>query len=204
MCHVRPGGRFFQVRGSRFSRVVRWIRRVFGEEIRVGAHPAVVAPGLRDPLFFAAITGSPASGDPVTPGALSEVLVMEYLVQETDRPVDPILWKDSDSDRLLAQVHGVKLELQEFNTRTGHFLSLTLTYGEHTARLTEPAQPPLFGRTKGNEDHRKVALLLVTLHKLAAAQIARRRQEAIRNQDQIRQSLFRRLIFGDGGKSPRD
>lgn len=149
--------------------------------------------------------GSPAQGSPTgsspTGGGLSDLLLAQYLVQETDRAANPLRWREASSGALACESNGVRVALEEIQSRGGRFLALRLTCGEDTTQLIEPFNRHFFG---AKNDHRQVAELLNRLQTLAIAQIARRREEAMRNSERIRQSLYRRLILGDYNSPPGD
>jgi hypothetical protein len=125
-------------------------------------------------------------------GQVSSLLVVQFLVQETERVQNPLRWTESPSG-FTAEVHGVTLELGEFQTRSGHFVSLRLRHLYDSAEIVEPLNRHFFGE---KDDRRQTAELLKHLDKLATAQVAARHEEALRNRESIQQWLFRRVLLG--------
>jgi hypothetical protein len=132
--------------------------------------------------------------------ALTDVFLVQYLVQETEAGVDTLRWKEMESGGYESELNGVQLRLAESHTRTGAVLCLTLTAGGERIHIFEPQSTSVFGRKFKDQDQGRLADLLRQLDKAVTAQCESRRQYAATHAGEIRQRILHRVVFGAESK----
>jgi hypothetical protein len=132
--------------------------------------------------------------------ALTDIFLVQYLVQETEAGVDTLRWKELESGGYESELNGVRMELAESHSRAGAFLCLTLSAGTDRIHVVEPQSTSVFGRKYKNEDQARLAELLRQLDKAVTAQCERRRQYAAKQSEEIRQRILHRVVFGAESK----
>lgn len=135
---------------------------------------------------------------------LTDELVVEFLVEATERPLDPVRWREDKDGTLLAQVRGIEVELQNVPSRAGSQLFLRFTDRDHEVYLAEPPRTSLFGNGYKDEGQKRLAYLMKELVRQVESQIARRRMVAGNDKDKARQDIYRRLILGDDPDVDKD
>ncbi len=125
---------------------------------------------------------------------ITDNYVVGYLLQETRRASNALVWKAKDVEGYAATLHGVQMDLSVIVTRSRSFLCLTLTDGDETIFIQEPVRTAIFRARYESEDHRRLADLMRDLLQAITRQIAVRqnRRESIR--EITRQSIYQRLI----------
>ena len=126
---------------------------------------------------------------------ISDTYVVQYLVQGTCRAQPPIVWREQDHSGYVARVGNVQVELENACSRSGSFLVLRFRYADHELEIREPSAQGWFGRHYATEDQRNLATLLRGLMRAAARQCHHRRMRAIENPEQVREEVYRHLLF---------
>lgn len=125
--------------------------------------------------------------------AMTEELVIDYLLQLTTDVEPSLEWREIQTGGFTTTLNGVEVELQTNPSRSGSCLYLFLRWENSTTFIQEHRQRALFG-THGQTDDLKSNMR--SLHRAAANQCERRRTLEERHRDQIRESVFRQLLFG--------
>jgi len=129
--------------------------------------------------------------------ALSEKLILGYLLQEAQAVNPALVWTELSDGGFRTDINGVSVELSEVPTRAGSYLSLSFSAPSlGTVFVQEPQTTSLFGRKYKDDDARDLAMLMRQLKRLAEEQCEERRVRAIERKDEIRQMLFHRILFG--------
>ena len=130
---------------------------------------------------------------------LSDIYILQYLVQNTEAASDPICWQEARTGgAFFAEISGVRVEIAEAHSSTGSVLYVTFARGPEQVQIVEP-RPALFSRKYRDEDERRLAELLRMLTRLIARQCTRRRLHLIESADELKQQIFHRLVFGAEG-----
>jgi hypothetical protein len=127
---------------------------------------------------------------------LSELYVLQYLVQSTESPRDPLCWQELEGGGYWAEISGVRVELNEDQGVSVGRLYITFSNGPEQVIVTEPRSPGLFSTKYKDEDQRHLAELMRMLSRLITTQCARRRIHSIEHSEELRQEIFHRLVFG--------
>lgn len=139
---------------------------------------------------------APAGSPFASPPRLSDTLALEFLLQETERTgLLALSWTEAaEGGGYAAEVNGVRLRLEEFPRREGRCLCLTLLHREETAHLMETVRRRFFWEERRGE---RVGELLARLLEAVRGQVRRKRENALRDRERIKQSIYRRMILGD-------
>ncbi len=132
---------------------------------------------------------------------LTEELVLEYLVQQTEDGTESLPWQEMKCGGFRTQLNDVVVELCEIPSRAGTHWCLTLTRELDKVYVQEPQAVSVFGRRYKSESDRVTAERMRELARMAGDQCEARRQRAWEQREQIRQNVFRRLMFGAGGQT---
>lgn len=127
---------------------------------------------------------------------LTPELIVEYLLQQTRTTSAPIPWQETNCGGFRTQLNDVLVELCEVPSRSGSHWCLTLTAQLDKVYLQEPQSVGVFGRKYQSDSDKEIAEKMRELARLAAVQCEARRQRAWEQREQIRQNMFRRLLFG--------
>jgi hypothetical protein len=126
---------------------------------------------------------------------ISDSYVVQYLVQGTCRARPPIIWREQDHSGYVARVGNLEIALENAYVRSGSFLVLRFRYADHEFEIREPAAQGWFGRHYVTEDQRNLATLLRGLMQAAAWQCHHRHMRALENPEQVREEVYRHLLF---------
>ena len=130
--------------------------------------------------------------------AISDTYAVRYLLEGTQSGNPHILWREQvdDGSGYETQVGDVEIQLQHYHCRTGSHLMLRFRNQMDEFYLREPSSVGWLGRRKySSEDERSLAEMLQRLMSMVAQQINSRRERAIEHPEQVRERLYRRMLF---------
>jgi len=128
--------------------------------------------------------------------AVTDLYVVQYLIDGTRFQANPLVWKSDPSGGYQCDLNGVRVTLDHNQSMGWTGLYLRFRCDDHDAFIEEPQRTALFARKYRNEDQRRLAEAMQTLQKAITAQIHARKEQAWSLRDSIRQSLYRRVLFG--------
>jgi len=135
---------------------------------------------------------------------ISDAYIVQYLLDGTSEVPAAIHWREKDTDKIgyTAQMQDVDVSLEPVYSRAGSRLLLRFRQGSDEFSIGEPAAGGWLGRKFSTEDECRLAKLFQELSTAVVSQCARRRQRAEQNQEQIRERIGRRLLFGQPEARP--
>ena len=125
--------------------------------------------------------------------ALTEELVIDYLLQLTTDAGSSLQWQEIQTGGFRTELNGVEVELQAIPSRSGSCLYLFLRSETFRTFIQEHRQAALFGAHSQTDD---LTSNMRSLHRAVANQCETRRAVEERHRDEIRESVFRQLLFG--------
>lgn len=125
--------------------------------------------------------------------AISDIYLVQYLLQGTEAVPKRIAWHENGGE-YVADVSGVRLELGEAHGTTGSRVCLMLSLNLDKVSIEEPPLRTLFRHRYDNDNERQLAALLRNLQAAAARQCSAR-GSAVEEQQKIRETIFRRVLF---------
>lgn len=128
--------------------------------------------------------------------AVSEGYVVDYLLQETASVPPGLEWWESETGGYTADCNRVRLRLSTVQNMSGPRLCLEFGFAHDTVYIQEPCKVAIFGRQYRNDAEETVAGLLHRLHSAVAQQVQLRHEGTASRESEIRESIFRRLLFG--------
>ena len=132
--------------------------------------------------------------------AISEVYVVQYLLQETQAERGAVVWREKESEGYSARLHGIDVELHSFASRAGSRLNLSLSCFPEKIDIAEPVSTGVFSVRYQSEDGRRLAQLLKELAATVNRQCARRVNRTPEAARRVRESIFQRLIGTTGAE----
>ena len=130
---------------------------------------------------------------------ISDAYIVQYLLDGTSQVPAEIYWREKDAEPgYVALVEGVDVILEPFYSRAGSRLGLRFRQGTDEFSISEPAGGGWLGRKFSTEDDREMSRLFRGLISAVISQCALRHQRNEQNQEQIRERIGRRLLFGAG------
>jgi hypothetical protein len=128
--------------------------------------------------------------------AVTDLYVAQFLLDATSAGLDSLVWQLEDSGIYWVIVNGVRIALFHSHTMGWSGLCLSFKRGDQTTEIEEPRYASVFGRRYRDEDDRTLAETLRALASAVSSQYATRRAFAVTQREPIRESLFRRVLFG--------
>jgi hypothetical protein len=130
---------------------------------------------------------------------ISDAYIVQYLLDGTSEVPAQIHWceKDAEQAGYVAQMEGVDVILEPVYSRAGSRLVLRIRHDGEEFGISEPAGRGWLGRKFSTEDERHLVRLFRGLIQAVASQCYIRRQRAEQNQDEIRERISHRLLFGE-------
>jgi hypothetical protein len=125
---------------------------------------------------------------------ISELYVVEYLLQETEAATDAIVWREKESEGYAARLHGIDVELHSLSNRSGSRLCLSLACYPEKIEIEEPVRTGFFQSKYESEDGQRLAQLLKELAATVSRQCAKRMNRPPEAISRVREAIFRRLI----------
>lgn len=127
---------------------------------------------------------------------VTELLVIQYLVDATRLPSGGLLWQPLDSGGYRTEVKGVRVELTQSHSSTGVRLYVLLAAGVEKIYVAEPVSVSVWRNSYSTEDERRLAEQMNALFQTVSAQCAAREARSRDQQDRLRQEIFQQLLFG--------
>jgi len=130
---------------------------------------------------------------------ISDAYIIQYLLDGTVAVPAEIHWRDKDPEHIghVAQLEGVDVILEPIYSRAGSRLALRFCHDDEEFVISEPAGRGWLGRKFSTEDERCLVTLFRGLINAVVSQCASRRQKAEQNQEQIRERISHRVLFGE-------
>ena len=125
---------------------------------------------------------------------ISDSYIVQYLLQETRDSNANIVWRENGSDGYTTCIHGMKIELESIYNRTGSRLCLTISCVQDRICISEPLNIGLFREKYRTDEERHLAELMNKLVCSVEHQCEERRKKFVAGADDIRQTVYRRLI----------
>ena len=136
---------------------------------------------------------------------ISDTYIVQYLLDGTSDVPAQIHWCDTDGEQVgyKALVEDVNVFLEPVYSRTGSRLVVRFRHDGEEFRVSEPAAGGWLGRKFSTEDERGLVRLFRALNAAVVSQCAIRRQRSEENQDETRERIGRRLLFGEPREVPK-
>ena len=129
---------------------------------------------------------------------ISDGYIVQYLVDGTSEIPAQIHWREMETDHAAyaAMLEQVEVVLERSYSRAGSSLCLRFRHGNDEFSIREPAAGGWLGRKISTADERELSRLFRKLDSAVTSQCSVRRQRAEQDQEQIRERIGRRLLFG--------
>jgi hypothetical protein len=135
---------------------------------------------------------------------VNEMYVVGYLLQESERVPAGMEWQEAETGGYATTFNLVRVRFYRVPGTGGARLCLEFGLGHDTVYVQEPCKVAMFGRPYRNEDEARVAELLHRLHAAVSRQVQLRQEAAGAMEAEIRETIFRRLLFGAPGDAGLD
>ena len=155
-------------------------------------------------LLVAARISSPADAESADV-PISDSYIIQYLLDGTVAVPAEIHWRAQDAEHAgyAAQLEGVDVFLEPIYSRAGSRLVLRFCHDGEEFSISEPAGGGWLGRKFSTEDERHLVSLFRGLINAVVSQCTIRRQRAEQNQEEIRERISHRLLFGESPEVAR-
>lgn len=129
---------------------------------------------------------------------ISDAYIIQYLLDGTVAVPAEIHWRETDAKHVgyVAQLEGVDVILEPIYSRAGSRQVLRFCHDNEDFCISEPAGGGWLGRKFATEDERHLVNLFRGLIQAVVSQCTIRRQRAEQNQDEIRERISHRVLFG--------
>ncbi len=134
---------------------------------------------------------------------ISDTYVVGYLLQGTMPGRGHIVWHENEAGGYATKVGGVYLELNRTQSSTGSRLYVALSDAPDRVYIEEPQSIGSFSLKYENEDEMRLAELIRKLHSTVQKQCISRRMQAWERKDEIKEKIYRRLVFGESCEGRR-
>ena len=136
---------------------------------------------------------------------ISDTYIVQYLLDGTSEVPAQIHWREKDPEQAgyVAQMEGVDVILEPVYSRTGSHLVLRLCHDGEEFAISEPAGGGWLGRKFSSDDDRHLGRLFRGLIQAVGSQCAIRRQRGDENQEEIRERISHRVLFGEPEETSR-
>jgi len=136
---------------------------------------------------------------------ISDSYIIQYLLDRTSEVPAEIHWREKDSEQIgyVARLEGVDVILEPAYSRAGSRLVLRFCHDGEEFSVTEPAGGGWLGRKFSTEDERHLVRLFRGLMAAVVSQCSIRRERAEQNQDEIRERISHRVLFGEPREASR-
>ena len=135
---------------------------------------------------------------------ISDSYIIQYLLDGTIAVPAEIYWREKDAEHgYVAQLEGVDVILEPIYSRAGSRMVLRFCHDGEEFVISEPAGGGWLGRKFSTEDERRLVTLFRDLISAVSSQCTMRRQRAEQNQDEIRERISHRVLFGEPEETAR-
>ena len=130
---------------------------------------------------------------------ISDAYIIQYLLDGTSGSAADIHWceKQTDHAAYAARLASVEVILEPAYSRGGSRLTLRFRHEAEEFSIQEPAGAGWLGRKFSSDDERHLVSLFRSLMHAVVTQCNLRRQRAEQNQEEVRERISRRLLFGE-------
>jgi hypothetical protein len=130
---------------------------------------------------------------------ISDAYIIQYLLDGTSDVPAEIHWREKDAEHVgyVAQLEGVDVILEPVYSRAGSRLALRFCHDGEEFSISEPAGGGWLGRKFSTDDERHLVKLFRRLIDAVVSQCSIRRQRAEQNQEEIRERISHRVLFGE-------
>lgn len=125
---------------------------------------------------------------------ISDVYVVQYLLQETCAYGNPLKWQNKESSSFSTNLHGVDVELFILQYRSGSRIYLTFSSCSDQIDLGQPANKGFFRERYDSEEDARLAHLLRDLVRAVSGQCAKRAMRSAAVTAALRETIYKRLI----------
>ena len=125
--------------------------------------------------------------------------IIQYLLDGTSEVPAQIHWREKDTEQIgyVTQLEGVDVILEPVYSRAGSRLVLRFCHDGEEFAIREPAGAGWLGRKFLTEDERHIVRRFRGLIQAVGSQCTVRRQRAEQNQEEIRERISHRVLFGE-------
>jgi len=136
---------------------------------------------------------------------ISDSYIIQYLLDGTAAVPAEIRWREKDAEHVgyVARLEGVDVIIEPIYSRAGSRLVLRFCHDGEEFAISEPAGGGWLGRKFSTEDERQMVRLFRGLIKAVVSQCIIRRQRAEQNQEEIRERICHRVLFGEPQEAVR-
>ena len=129
---------------------------------------------------------------------ISDTYIVQYLLDGTSEVPAQIHWREKDDEQIgyVALVEGVDVILEPVYSRAGSRFALRFHHDDEDFVIREPAGRGWLGRKFATDDERDLVRLFRGLVTAVVSQCILRRQRVEQNQEEIRERISHRLLFG--------
>jgi hypothetical protein len=133
---------------------------------------------------------------------VSDIYVVQYLLQETNRANGGIEWEERSRERsgFFARVGSVRVELETAHFRSGTCVMLRFQSAGESFSICEPMPQGWLAQSYESDDDRALAGTMRELMRSASARWTRRRSSAQEHAAEIRQRVYEQLLFHETGE----
>jgi len=128
--------------------------------------------------------------------AISDLYVVERILQETMAAQAGLVWCESEGEGYSATLNSVELQVLRVHSITGSRIFVVLSREGDRVYIGEPARRGILRPSYESSDHLALARAMNELLREIVRQCVRRREEAEASADHIKETLYRRLLFG--------
>jgi hypothetical protein len=130
---------------------------------------------------------------------VSDSYTLRYLLQATRDVPERIVWREQKAGDLVTDVDGVEVLLTEVSSRAGIRVGLRFRCGNDEFWLYSPLPFGWSRRRYTSVEEQDLAELLQELFQAARAQCARKKHYDTEHGEEIRERVYRQLLFGPSG-----
>ena len=136
---------------------------------------------------------------------ISDAYIIQYLLDGTSEVPAQIRWREKDREQIgyVTQLEGVDVILEPVYSRAGSRLVLRFRHAGEEFTISEPAGRGWLGRKFSSEDDRHLGRLFRGLVQAVDSQCTIRHQRADQNQEDIRERISHRVLFGEPEETSR-
>jgi hypothetical protein len=131
---------------------------------------------------------------------VSETYVIDYLLQETESGPEVLDWAEAESSGFSALCNNVRIQMYSVQSMAGPRLCLEFGVAHDKIYIQEPCKVAFFGCPYRNEEEAEMAARLHELYAAISRQVRRRHEAASEHEVQIRESIFRQILFGSNNR----
>ncbi|MEQ1947863.1 MAG: hypothetical protein ABL995_11780 [Bryobacteraceae bacterium] len=128
---------------------------------------------------------------------VSDLYVVQYLLQETNRANGGLEWEERSRERagFTARAGGVSVDLENAHFRAGTRVMLRFQSAGESFAICEPLRQGWLAQSYESDDDRTLAAAMRELMRCVSRQCAERRSSAFDHAAEIRQRVCEQLLF---------